>query len=400
MIAVCRKELRSYRISMIGYVFVAFMLAVVSLYFAYQNLNLASPRFELVLQNVQFIFLVFVPILTMRVLAEEKKQKTDQLLLTLPMTVKDIVIGKYLAVVVLFTIPMLIICIYPLILTMFGSVNLPAAYFSILGFYLLGCANIAIGVFFSSCIDIHNGKVKQIVGGSLKDAGDQAKENFVSGQDATFYAELYKKAGLKGGHVILLNGKDSEYYEATRNQALKALRAYPGGLQIGGGVCPENAQDYLNAGASHVIVTSYVFKDGRLSWENLARMEQAAGREHLVLDLSCRKKDNQYFIVTDRWQKFTDVPVTLEVMEELGSHCDEFLVHAVDVEGKANGIETELADLLSAYQKRPITYAGGVGSMQDIKLLKLHGKGRLDVTVGSALDLFGGTIPFETLKNL
>ena len=150
MIAVCRKELRSYRISMIGYVFIAFMLAVVSLYFAYQNLNLASPRFELVLQNVQFIFLVFVPILTMRVLAEEKKQKTHQLLLTLPMTVKDIVIGKYLAVVVLFTIPMLIICIYPLILTMFGSVNLPAAYFSILGFYLLGCANIAIGVFFSS----------------------------------------------------------------------------------------------------------------------------------------------------------------------------------------------------------------------------------------------------------
>ena len=129
---------------------------------------------------------------------------------------------------------------------------------------------------FRPCIDIHNGKVKQIVGGSLKDAGDQAKENFVSGQDATFYAELYKNAGLKGGHVILLNGKDSEYYEATRNQALKALRAYPGGLQIGGGVCPENAQDYLNAGASHVIVTSYVFKDGRLSWENLARMEQAS----------------------------------------------------------------------------------------------------------------------------
>ena len=250
---------------------------------------------------------------------------------------------------------------------------------------------------FRPCIDIHNGKVKQIVGGSLKDAGDQAKENFVSGQDAAFYAELYKNAGLKGGHVILLNGKDSEYYEATRNQALKALKAYPGGLQIGGGVCPENALDYLNAGASHVIVTSYVFKDGKLSWENLAKMEQAAGKEHLILDLSCRKKDNQYFIVTDRWQKFTDVPVTLEVMEELGSYCDEFLVHAVDVEGKANGIETELADLLSAYQKRPITYAGGVGSMKDIELLKLHGKGRLDVTVGSALDLFGGTIPFETL---
>ena len=243
---------------------------------------------------------------------------------------------------------------------------------------------------FRPCIDIHNGKVKQIVGGSLKDAGDQARENFVSGQDAAFYAGLYKNAGLKGGHVILLNGKDSEYYEATRNQALKALAAYPGGLQIGGGVCPDNAEDYLKAGASHVIVTSYVFKE----------IEEIAGKEHLVLDLSCRKKDDQYFIVTDRWQKFTNVPVTLEVMEELGNHCDEFLVHAVDVEGKANGIETELADLLSDYTQRPVTYAGGVGSMEDLKLLKKHGKDRLDVTVGSALDLFGGTIPFETLKNL
>ena len=253
---------------------------------------------------------------------------------------------------------------------------------------------------FRPCIDIHNGKVKQIVGGSLKDAGDQARENFVSGQDAAFYAELYKNAGLKGGHVILLNGKDSEYYEATRNQALKALAAYPGGLQIGGGVCPGNAGGFLKAGGRHVIVTSYVFKDGQLSWKNLKKIEEIAGKEHLVLDLSCRKKDDQYFIVTDRWQKFTNVPVTLEVMEELGNHCDEFLVHAVDVEGKANGIETELADLLSDYTQRPVTYAGGVGSMEDLKLLKKHGKDCLDVTVGSALDLFGGTIPFETLKNL
>lgn len=253
---------------------------------------------------------------------------------------------------------------------------------------------------FRPCIDIHNGKVKQIVGGSLQDSGDQAKENFVSGQDAVFYAELYRNAGLKGGHVILLNGKDSEYYSETRMQAMQALNAYPGGLQIGGGVCPENAEEYLQAGASHVIVTSYVFKDGKLSWENLRKMEEAAGKENLVLDLSCRRKDDQYFIVTDRWQKFTDVPVTLEVMEELGNHCDEFLVHAVDVEGKASGIETDLAELLSDYTQRPVTYAGGVGSMQDIELLKLHGKGRLDVTVGSALDIFGGSIPFEILKNL
>lgn len=253
---------------------------------------------------------------------------------------------------------------------------------------------------FRPCIDIHNGKVKQIVGGSLKDAGDQARENFVSGQDAQFYAELYRDAGLKGGHVILLNGKNSEYYGKTREQAMKALAAYPQGLQIGGGVCPENAEEYLRAGASHVIVTSYVFRDGQLSWENLRRMEACAGRENLVLDLSCRKKDGQYHIVTDRWQKFTDVPVTLEIMEELGDHCDEFLIHAVDVEGKAGGIETELAAMLSEYTQRPVTYAGGVGSMKDLELLREYGRNRLDVTVGSALDLFGGTIPFEMLKNL
>lgn len=200
---------------------------------------------------------------------------------------------------------------------------------------------------FRPCIDIHNGKVKQIVGGSLTDVQDQAEENFVSEQDGAFYARLYREADLSGGHVILLNSQDSPYYEATRAQAFLALKAYPGGLQLGGGVNPQNAGVYLDAGASHVIVTSYVFRDGRISWEKLEEMEQAAGREHLVLDLSCRKKENSYYIVTDRWQKFTDVPVTLETMEELGEHCDEFLVHAVDVEGKAHGVETELAELLS-----------------------------------------------------
>ena len=251
---------------------------------------------------------------------------------------------------------------------------------------------------FRPCIDIHNGKVKQIVGGSLKDAGDQARENFVSGQDAVFYAELYKNAGLKGGHVILLNGKDSEYYEATRNQALKALAAYPGGLQIGGGVCPDNAEDYLKAGASHVIVTSYVFKDGQLSWKNLKKIEEIAGKEHLVLDLSCRKKDDQYFIVTDRWQKFTNVPVTLEVMEELGNHCDEFLVHGVDVEGKAAGVDKHLAELLGRYHGNPVTYAGGIGSMEDLEQFAHLTKGYLDFTIGSALDLFGGTLPYEKVR--
>ena len=170
---------------------------------------------------------------------------------------------------------------------------------------------------FRPCIDIHNGKVKQIVGGSLTDVQDQASENFVSEQDASFYAELYKKAGIKGGHVILLNGHDSPYYESTKEQALLALHTYSGGLQIGGGVNPENAGEYLDAGASHVIVTSYVFKDGRISWENLNRMKETVGKEKLVLDLSCRRKDGKYYIVTDRWQKFTDVTVTLDIMKEL-----------------------------------------------------------------------------------
>ena len=240
---------------------------------------------------------------------------------------------------------------------------------------------------FRPCIDIHNGKVKQIVGGSLKDQGDQAAENFVSEQDAAFYAELYKKAGLKGG-------------QATKAQALLALGKYPGGLQIGGGICPENAAEYLEAGASHVIVTSYVFKNGGISWENLEEIGDAAGKEHLVLDLSCRKKDGKYYIVTDRWQKFTEEIVTSELMERLGSFCDEFLVHAVDVEGKARGVETELAKLLGQYAAHPVTYAGGVGSMADIEELRKAGQGRLDVTVGSALDIFGGSISFEALAKM
>ena len=253
---------------------------------------------------------------------------------------------------------------------------------------------------FRPCIDIHNGKVKHIVGGSLKDAGDEAKENFVSVQDAAFYASLYKKSGLSGGHVILLNSVDSPYYEATRQQAFLALHTYPQGLQLGGGVNPENAADYLDAGASHVIVTSYVFKDGKISWSNLDKMEKAVGRERLVLDLSCRKKDGQYYVVTDRWQKFTEVTVTLDLMEKLGSHCDEFLIHAVDVEGKARGVEKELVELLSEYTERPVTYAGGVGSMEDLEVLRVSGKNRVDVTVGSALDLFGGKLPFERLVHL
>lgn len=248
---------------------------------------------------------------------------------------------------------------------------------------------------FRPCIDIHNGQVKQIVGGSLKDAGNQAKENFVSEQTAAFYADIYKERKLQGGHIILLNPPASEFFEQTKKQALLALLAYPGGFQIGGGITPENAGEYLEAGASHVIVTSYVFQGGKLHYDRLAKMEKAVSKKHLVLDVSCRKKDGAYRIVTDRWQNDTDVVLNGETLRELSSFCDEFLIHAVDVEGKSEGIEEELAELLGRECKIPVTYAGGVHSFEDLEKLKRLGKGRVDVTIGSALDLFGGTMNFE-----
>lgn len=248
---------------------------------------------------------------------------------------------------------------------------------------------------FRPCIDIHNGKVKQIVGGTLRDDSNLAEENFVSGQDAAFYAELYKRSGIKGGHIILLNKEGSEYFEATRQQALSALEAYPGGLQVGGGIRADNAPGYLDAGASHVIVTSYVFKDGQINWDNLLKMKAVVGKERLVLDVSCRRKGDDYYIVTDRWQRFTTVKISLSVLSELAEHCGEFLVHAVDVEGKARGIEAPLAELLGSWEGLPVVYAGGVSSYEDLRLLKKLGKGRLHVTIGSALDLFGGTMNYE-----
>ena len=226
---------------------------------------------------------------------------------------------------------------------------------------------------FRPCIDIHNGKVKQIVGGSLKDSGDQAQENFVSEQDAAFYAALYQKNKLKGGHIILLNSYDSPYYEETRKQALAALQAYPGGLQVGGGITPENAGDYLNAGASHVIVTSYVFREGRIDYDRL---------------------------VTDRWQKLTEEIVNEALLEKLSAYCGEFLIHAVDVEGKARGIEQDLVKNLGGYTGNPVTYAGGVHSMEDLLLLKELGRNRMNVTIGSALDLFGGSMKWKDVLKI
>lgn len=249
---------------------------------------------------------------------------------------------------------------------------------------------------FRPCIDIHNGKVKQIVGSSLRDAGDVAAENFVSERSAADYATLYRTRGLRGGHVILLNAVDSDYYAATKAQALAALAAYPGGLQIGGGITADNAADFIAAGASHVIVTSYVFADGRIRFDRLERLVQAVGKEHLVLDLSCRRQpDGDYYVATDRWQRLTEERVCPQLFDRLSGYADEFLIHAVDVEGKAHGIEQELVTMLGSWDGIPVTYAGGVSRFADLEELRTLGNDRVNVTIGSALDLFGGQLRFD-----
>ena len=253
---------------------------------------------------------------------------------------------------------------------------------------------------FRPCIDIHNGKVKQIVGGSLKDKGNEANENFVSEKDAGYYARLYKSDGLEGGHIIMLNPVDSEYYEENYKQAKLALMEYPGGLQIGGGINHENAKDFIELGASHVIVTSFVFKNSMINYDNLKKINKAIGKDKLVLDLSCRKRDDDYYIVTDRWQKFTNEKVNYKTLKNLSQYCDEFLIHGVDVEGKSSGIEEELVSLLGKWDKTPITYAGGVGSYKDIELLRKLGNSNLDVTVGSSLDIFGGQLEYKKVVEM
>lgn len=236
---------------------------------------------------------------------------------------------------------------------------------------------------FRPCIDLRNGKVVQIVGGTLSDDAAAVRTNFVSERPAAWFAELYKNDGLTGGHVIMLGpGNESE--------ARSALAAYPGGLQIGGGVNAANARDWLDAGASHVIVTSWVFRDGKVDWGRLTELVKIVGKERLVLDLSCRKRDGEYFVVTDRWQKFTDVTLSANTLKTFAESCAEFLVHAVDVEGLCRGIDGELVAKLGEWATIPVTYAGGASSLQDLERVSELGKGRVGLTIGSALDIFGG----------
>jgi len=237
---------------------------------------------------------------------------------------------------------------------------------------------------FRPCIDLHNGKVKQIVGSTLDDGSpEKLQTNFIADNPAAYFAELYRRDNLTGGHIIKLGPGNDE-------AAQQALAAWPGGMQIGGGISLENAIQWLDYGASHVIVTSCVFKGGKIDWDYLDRLAVKVGPNRLVLDLSCRKKGDDYFIVTDRWQKFTEVTITKRSLLKLSAFCDEFLIHAADVEGKCAGIEEKLVEKLGRWVTIPTTYAGGVGSLEDMSRIAEIGQGRLDATIGSALDIFGG----------
>jgi phosphoribosylformimino-5-aminoimidazole carboxamide ribotide isomerase len=237
---------------------------------------------------------------------------------------------------------------------------------------------------FRPCIDLHEGRVKQIVGGTLEAGAQELRTNFISAKPASWYAELYKHDELKGGHVIMLG-------PGNESQAREALRAYPGGMQLGGGVNLENAAHWLNEGASHVIVTSWVFSNGRLDWERLSKLVDAIGKNRLVIDLSCRRRGDDYFVVTDRWQKFTELKLGSENLQKLAASCAEFLIHAVDVEGLCKGIDEALVTKLGERSSIPVTYAGGAASISDLETVTRLGLGRVDLTIGSALDIFGGS---------
>lgn len=237
---------------------------------------------------------------------------------------------------------------------------------------------------FRPCIDLRGGKVVQIVGGTLTDSGEGTRTHFESDRPAAWFADLYRRDGLEGGHVIML-GPGNEV------PAREALAAYPNGLQVGGGIGAHNARHWLAAGASHIIVTSWVFREGRLDQDRLDTLTSAVGSERLVLDLSCRRRGGDYFVVTDRWQNFTDLAVNHQTLARLARSCAEFLVHAADVEGLCRGIDEVLVHRLAEASPIPVTYAGGASTLADLETVSRLGKGRVHLTIGSALDLFGGT---------
>jgi phosphoribosylformimino-5-aminoimidazole carboxamide ribotide isomerase len=245
---------------------------------------------------------------------------------------------------------------------------------------------------FRPCIDIHNGQVKQIVGSTLSSDVASLETNFVATQSAADFARMYANDDLPGGHVIRLDTSDQ-----TKKSALAALAAYPGGLQIGGGITDLTAEALIVAGAQKVIVTSFCFTDGKLDLPKLQRLVDRVGADKIVIDLACRKRNGQYFVVTNTWQTFTDTAISAETIATLSDYVSEFLVHDVDLEGKKSGIDQNLIQLLVDTCPLPITYAGGIRNAADIALIKTIGQTRIDYTIGSALDIFGGELSYRVL---
>ncbi|KAI4624791.1 Histidine biosynthesis bifunctional protein hisB [Alternaria ethzedia] len=240
---------------------------------------------------------------------------------------------------------------------------------------------------FRPCIDLHAGSVKQIVGGTLNtNTPDVLKTNWTSEHPSAFYADLYKQHVLTGAHVIMLGpGNDQA--------AQEALEAWKGGMQVGGGITEKNAAEWIERGADKVIITSYLFPSSTFSMDRLRAVLQALDNDKtkLVIDLSCRRKDDKWFVATNKWQTITDFELNQESISLLEPHCSEFLIHAADVEGLQRGIDHELVTKLAEWCSIPVTYAGGGRSIEDLELVKKLSKGKVDLTIGSALDIFGGS---------
>ena len=242
------------------------------------------------------------------------------------------------------------------------------------------------------CIDIHQGQVKQIIGSTLTENDATLQTNFIAQKSAADFAEMYRRDGLTGGHLICLDRSPE-----TRFAAIAALKSYPNGLQIGGGITDQNAKTWIEAGADKVILTSFIFTDGQLDFDKLAAIRSAVGRERIVFDLACRQRDDQYIIVTNRWQDFTDTIISTETLAQLSEYCSEFLLHGVDQEGKSQGIDLNLIKLITDISPHPVTYAGGISSIEDIENINIIGQGKIDFTVGTALDIFGGSMKYREL---
>ncbi|KAG0146857.1 hypothetical protein CROQUDRAFT_656846 [Cronartium quercuum f. sp. fusiforme G11] len=245
---------------------------------------------------------------------------------------------------------------------------------------------------FRPCIDLHNGQVKQIVGGSLDlNDPDKLQTNFSSNQPVEYYTGLYQGHNLTGTHLIKLGPSNDE-------TALRALNSWRGQIQLGGGVDLSNAEKWLDAGADKIIVTSFLFPGCKFSEERLRQIVELVGKEKLVIDLSCKKRDSSWFVASNQWRDLTDTEVNEETLRDLSNSCAEFLIHAADHEGLCKGIDTDLVKCLGKWSRVPVTYAGGANSVTDLDLVKRLSDSKVDLTFGSALDIFGGTkVKFEDL---